>query len=272
MFSLFNDDNYPKQRRSVVLVSFVIIFVVYNCANLKLPTSILDLPEGRETISAGTSLKYLWAINLYLIVRVILNGGANLLRSRAGITRETDIPAQTEHWRKQLQALEQDISSKSSAINRSLAKFNKLKDEFDRIITSLQSLEPDLLSNLDRYEQLIEDAKAIEQRTRNGDPNYAARERTKLLHQIEYCHEQASEVAKDFPNQIERLASVHIGEEERQFLVKKFDIQHYENKESAQAKAANYEATDQFWLAPAALLLVVVLAIYQTLEYFYALT
>ena len=119
MIDFFQDDSYPKIRRSAIVVAGIISFVAHYEVGIKLPTAIFDTAD-QAIIDPGTSLIFLWTLLAYLMLRFSVNYSATQIRFRADLGKQSDV-------RKAAQNFINDLENTVPKLQKYLNDINKTR-------------------------------------------------------------------------------------------------------------------------------------------------
>ena len=110
MWTWFDDDTFPKIRRSLIVVCVLIVFVAKYEIALKLPPVIFEVGVEDKKISAAVALWGLWIMCVYLTIRFGVNCTASYLQYKSGLTKMTDVAAQAQAHLAAMKQVHNDIS------------------------------------------------------------------------------------------------------------------------------------------------------------------
>lgn len=167
---LFNDNEPPKVRRSIMLTSTALVFSIHYQATLKIPENIFSLGGQRDTIDASTSIGILTVILLFLLVRHAVSYKAARDRYIAGLNNETEVSIEAKHYSDQIDKLEATVKDARVAAGQ----LKSSQRQFDRVMEALEHI-PSIDASLNKIiAEEIEDAP----HGRDSAPEASSRVRT----------------------------------------------------------------------------------------------
>lgn len=144
----FNDDSFPKIRRSIVTTSGLIVFVATYRVGIKLPTKLFSFcPKGDcdpvilPFVPPVASLTVLWCLLAYLFVRYIVNVRAMVLDYKADKGKPTKVLEEAKLYHENAKALAETNRSNQEKISEFIREFRDLERKTDTIVQGLSNSE-----------------------------------------------------------------------------------------------------------------------------------
>ena len=144
----FDDDSFPKIRRSLLIVCALITFVAHYEIGINLDNAILDTGIDGLKMSPTNALYVLGAVFLYLQFRFWSNLASTYILHRAGLTTASDVTAAADHYRQemaaqsaQLEKIKGQMREHEARIAGAVEQYISAKDKVDELVTTIQKME-----------------------------------------------------------------------------------------------------------------------------------
>ena len=249
MFSLLNDDDYPKIRKSLMMC-LALIFLVSNYGiGIRFPQSLFDLPE--QVIEPEATLTALWLLSVYLIWRYSSHYRANRIRYRARLDHNAEFAAQAEHYKNEIQELKVQVEKKVAILEKALQPYENFPVAADAV-------------NLD-FSELVKEFKRVMLAARDDEKAALAVE---INDGMDGLIEQTRLMRGEFERQVEfqkqRLKEIETGKPQFQELLAQPAITHFDQQADAETVSGEILGWDQFVTSSAAVAVLLVTAAWST--------
>lgn len=242
MLIFFDDDSFPKMRRSLLITCGAIIFICHVNVGLKLPTALFDIPADTVVIEPRTAVLVLWVICAYLFLRFLSNWYALHARYRAGIDRETDVKKEAEHYLGQFYQHSVEVTGKLNQINEVHAKLENMKEGLDLLTQRLAHISKEI-------DYFISEAKKFPGPPGLEKKNTPENEQLNYQQAAERIRKEAERGISDLRQQLSQLGSVDLGFKNLDELKSRKEITHYTQKRSVEASSETILGADQYYFS-----------------------
>lgn len=252
---LFNDNEPPKVRRSIMLTSTALVFSIHYQATLKIPENIFSLGGQRDTIDASTSIGILTVILLFLLVRHAVSYKAARDRYIAGLNNETEVSIEAKHYSDQIDKLEATVKDARAAAGQ----LKSSEGQFDRVLEALEHI-PSIDASLNK---II--AEEIEDAPHGQDSAPGASSRVRKLAEIKNRLSEAS-VSLQIAGGVDDLSTKL---NEYSDLKNVPALKHYASKKTVEMRSFELDYYNQFYGGIASILAFSGTALYYSFQYYF---